>query len=247
MMDALHEICTRCRDRKAYILVDAESQHFQWGIFRVGLDLMRQYNRDGYAVIYNTYQAYLKSTASTLSKHLAAAYDEGFTLGLKVVRGAYLASDKRSLIHDTKADTDANYNSIAQGALTQKIGDFGTSRPFPSVNLLLATHNKDSAVAAHQLHQQRVRANLPTVPVKFAQLQGMSDDVSFGLLALRGSGGGQGPEVYKCSTWGTMGECLAYLTRRAAENRDAASRTAGECAALRGEVMARVRAFFSLS
>lgn len=243
MVEALDEIGAKCRDRQVRLLVDAESQHFQKGIMRVTLDLMRKYNREGFALVYNTYQAYLKITPETVACHLEAAHREGFTLGLKLVRGAYIASDQRSLIHDTKADTDAAYDSIARGALRQEIGAFGAStpagKPFPSVNLFLASHNQASVVGAHQLHRQRVQDGLPTVPVGFAQLHGMSDAVSFGLLKLKGSDGT--PEVYKCSTWGKMGECLAYLLRRAIENRDAVGRTGDEYAALKSEMWRRLR------
>lgn len=245
MIDALHEVCTRCKERNVRILVDAESQHFQRGILRVTLDLMRENNRNGFALIYNTYQAYLKSTPATLANHLAAAQKEGFTLGLKLVRGAYMASDERSLIHDTKEDTDNAYNGIAQGALKQTIGEFGTTLPFPSVNLFLASHNRESVMSAHQLHKQRVEAGLPTVPVGFAQLHGMSDEVSFSLLQLKGSDGT--PEVYKCSTWGGMGECLAYLLRRAVENRDAVLRTRDEFHALKNEFKRRLKRGFFLA
>ncbi|CAG8898185.1 unnamed protein product [Penicillium egyptiacum] len=247
MMDALHEICTKAKDRKVRILVDAESQHFQKGIARVAVELMRKYNRDGYATIYNTYQAYLKSTPATLANHLAVAKEDGFTLGLKLVRGAYMATDERSLIHDTKEDTDNAYNMIAQGALRKNVGEFGDkgSRDFPSVNLFLASHNKESVVAAHELHKHRVMSRLPTVPVRFAQLHGMSDEVSFSLLQMNDGDGT--PEVYKCSTWGGMGECLAYLVRRAIENRDAVLRTDSEYRALKKEVFRRVKSIFSLS
>lgn len=245
MIDAMDEVCTKCKERNVRILVDAESQHFQWGILRLTLDLMRKFNRDGYALVYNTYQAYLKSTSDTLAKHLAAAQQEGFTLGLKLVRGAYIASDQRSLIHDTKEDTDNAYNSITQGALKQTIGEFGASKPWPSVNLFLASHNRESVMAAHQLHKQRTAAGLPTVPVGFAQLHGMSDEVSFSLLQLKGKDGT--PEVYKCSTWGGMGECLAYLLRRAIENRDAVLRTSDEYNALKAELGRRLKSVFSFS
>ncbi|GIC92235.1 proline dehydrogenase family protein [Aspergillus udagawae] len=247
MIDALDEICTKCKDRKVQILVDAESQHFQRGIHRITLDLMGKYNRDEYALVYNTYQAYLKSTPDTLSQHLAAASKEGFTLGLKLVRGAYIASDERSLIHDTKKDTDEAYDRIAQGALRQEIGEFGVKDglPFPAVNLFLASHNKASLLAAHQLCRQRVEAKLPTVPVGFGQLHGMSDEVSFSLLQLKGPDGD--PKVYKCSTWGAMGECLAYLLRRAIENRDAVSRTGDEHRALKTEIRRRLESLVSFS
>ncbi|KAJ5487689.1 hypothetical protein N7530_001989 [Penicillium desertorum] len=247
MMDALHEVCTKAKDRKVRILIDAESQHFQKGISRVAVELMRKYNRDGYATIYNTYQAYLKNTPATLANHLALANEDGFTLGLKLVRGAYMATDERSLIHDTKEDTDNAYNMIAQGALRKNIGEFGDkgTRGFPSVNLFLASHNKESVVTAHELHKHRVMSGLPTVPVRFAQLHGMSDEVSFSLLQMNDGDGT--PEVYKCSTWGGMGECLAYLLRRAIENRDAVLRTDSEYRALKKEVFRRVKSVFSLA
>lgn len=246
MLDALDEIAVKCRSRNARILVDAESQRFQWGIMDATIDLMRKFNRDGRALVYNTYQAYLKSTPATLEKHLTLASDEDFTLGLKLVRGAYINSDERSLIHDTKQDTDNAYNTIAQGALSQQLGSFGPqgSRSFPSVNLFLASHNKQSVFAAHDLHQKRLKTAKPTVPVGFAQLQGMSDQVSFGLLKLRDNNGSS-PEVFKCSTWGTMSECLAYLLRRAVENRDAVSRTGDELKALRAESWRRFKTLFS--
>ncbi|KAG9754216.1 proline oxidase, partial [Aureobasidium melanogenum] len=245
MIDALDEIALGCKNRNARILVDAESQRFQWGIMDATIDLMRKFNRNGRALVYSTYQAYLKSTPTTLEKHLTLASDEGFTLGLKLVRGAYINSDERSLIHDTKQDTDDAYNMIAQGALSQQLGSFGSqgSRPFPSVNLFLASHNKQSVFAAHYLHQKRLRAMEPTVPVGYAQLQGMSDQVSFGLLKLRDNNG-TSPDVFKCSTWGTMSECLAYLLRRAVENRDAVSRTGDELKALRAESWKRFKALF---
>lgn len=245
MLDALDEIAVKCKARGVQIIVDAESQHWQKGIGRTSLELMRKFNTDGKAVIYNTYQAYLKSTPSVLAHHMSEAQKDGFTLGLKLVRGAYILSDDRALIHDTKEDTDNAYNGIAQGALRQQIGDFGasgpSSRPFPSVNLFLASHNRDSVLSANKMHRQRVEAGLPTVPIAFGQLHGMSDEVSFSLLAEKGENG-LPPEVFKCSTWGSMGECIGYLLRRAVENRDAVLRTKDEFAALRAETKRR---FFS--
>ncbi|KAK1580106.1 proline dehydrogenase [Colletotrichum navitas] len=249
MQDALDEIATSCKQRGIKIIVDAESTHFQRSIDRVTLDLMRRFNRDGTAAIYNTYQAYLKHTSDNIANHLSEAFKDDFTLGLKLVRGAYILSDNRALIHDTKEDTDNAYNRIAQGALKRQIGEFGgegpASKPFPSLDLLLASHNKESLFAALRLHQERVRSGLPTVPVSFGQLHGMSDQVSFSLLQAEGEGL-EGPSVFKCSTWGTMGECLAYLLRRAVENRDAVLRTTDEHRAVKSECWRRMRSVFSV-
>jgi len=247
-IDALDEVAVKCKSRGIQIIVDAESQHWQKGIARTSLELMRKFNTDNKAVIYNTYQAYLKATPGVLANHMASAQKEGFTLGLKLVRGAYILSDDRALIHDTKQNTDDAYNGIAQGALRQQIGDFGasgpSSKPFPSVNLFLASHNRDSVLDAHRLRQQRLEAGLPTVPLAFGQLHGMSDNVSFSLLAEKDENG-NAPEVLKCSTWGTMGQCIGYLLRRAVENRDAVLRTKDEFSALRKEAWRRMKSPFS--
>lgn len=78
-----------------------------------------------------------------------------------------------------------------------------------------------------------------TVPVQFAQLHGMSDQVSFSLLRA-GASGGEAYKVLKCSTWGGLDECLAYLTRRAIENKDAVSQTHDEYKALKTELRRRL-------
>ncbi|KAF5121889.1 putative proline dehydrogenase, mitochondrial [Metarhizium anisopliae] len=247
MSAALMAIGDECKQNQVRLLIDAESQLYQHAIAQAGLDLMKVYNRDGQALVYNTYQAYLKSTPSAIESHLMAALEGNFTLGLKLVRGAYLATERRDLIHDTKRDTDDAYNAIAHGALRRHMGSMGArgGRPFPSVNLMLCGHNKESVFGSYALHRQRLLQGLPTVPVGFAQLQGMSDEISFGLLRL-GERQGPGPEVYKCSTWGTLMECLGYLTRRALENRDAAGRTVDEYRALKMEAKRRLRSLIPL-
>lgn len=241
MLETLDEICAAIKAKKARLIVDAEAQHVQHGIDNVVLGLMRKFNREGTAVVYNTYQAYLKGAPALVSRHLAAAAEDGFTMGLKVVRGAYINSEERSLIHDTKEGTDQCYDSLVLGAIRREIGEFGKEggRPFPSVDLLVCGHNKRSVFSANRLRQERLAAGLPTVSTGFGQLQGMSDALGFQLL--QGKSASQAaPDVYKCSTWGTVGECLAYLTRRAVENRDAVSRTEDEYAALRSELRRRI-------
>ncbi|PYH48959.1 FAD-linked oxidoreductase [Aspergillus saccharolyticus JOP 1030-1] len=247
MVEALDEVCRRVVEKKARLLMDAEQHAFLQGIHSLTLDMMRKYNRGGEAVIYNTFQAYLKAAPELIASHLKLAHEEGFTLGLKLVRGAYMSSDPRHLIHDTKENTDQAYDTIVRGILQQNYKGFGEKgRPFPATDLFLATHNVESAVAAHNLHQTRVRDNLPTCKVEFGQLMGMADGVTYGLLQLRGQNRAP-PAVYKCLHWGSLSECLSFLLRRAAENRDAVSRTMTEHEALKAEVKRRIRAVFSRS
>lgn len=246
-MGALDDIVATSKGRGIKVIVDAESQDFQKAIDAVAVNLMRRYNRDGYAAIYNTYQAYLKSTAQNITDHLSEAREHGFTLGLKLVRGAYISTEQRSLVHDSKEDTDKAYDYIIQGAIQRRLEKFGgdSCLPFPSVDLFLASHNKHSLLSALHMHRQMTRAGLPTVPIAFGQLHGMSDELSFALVHEKEEGE-TGPDVFKCSTWGRMGECLAYMMRRAAENRDAVLRTTDEYAAVKQECLKRLKKAFSM-
>lgn len=242
MRDAIHELCEEAEKRGASILVDAEQQFVQGSIDAVALQLMEKYNQRGNAVVYNTYQAYLKSTPSTLREHLKLAKAKDFTVGVKLVRGAYINSEPRHLINDKKQATDDSYNSIARDLLSYKYD--GIEGQLPHVDLFLATHNKESALKAHALQKTRSNCGLPMIKLQYGQLLGMADEVSCTLLQLGQAASIQtrdaSPKVYKCLSWGTLGDCLSYLLRRALENRDAVSRTKTEYLALRAEVWRRL-------
>jgi hypothetical protein len=176
------------------LLFDAEQQALQPGIDDWTLDYMRKYNTPEKAVVYGTYQAYLKATPAVVSSHLHAALKDGFTLGVKLVRGAYLGSDPRHLIHDTKADTDACYDGIAEALLRRQwMGPLAAHRDgaaaFPNVNMVLASHNATTVRKGRAILESGVRGT----DVAFAQLQGMADEVSCELVcASRGAASTQG-------------------------------------------------------
>lgn len=248
MSSALEEICEQAIRRRAMILVDAEQQFVQPGIDRAAAELMRRYNTGGRgALVYNTYQAYLKATPQVLGEHLAQAQRDGFALGVKLVRGAYMTSEPRHLINETKADTDDAYDRIAECLVDQNHQLFGVedSAEQARVDLFLATHNKKSTLAAYEQQAARAARGASSIPVKYGQLLGMADEVSCTLLQLKA--GGVGPEAYKCLSWGSLDDCLSYLIRRAVENRDAVSRTVTEYQALKREVWRRLRATVGLS
>lgn len=267
LSSAIDSICQLAASRGVRLLFDAEQQALQPGIDQWSLDFMRKYNTAESAVVYGTYQAYLKSTPATLGRHLAAARDGGFALGVKLVRGAYLGSDPRHLIHDTKADTDAAYDGIVQ-ALVEKQWAGPLIRPptpasvqgrnqneqtaaeFPELALVVATHNRESVLKARELLS---RTNT-TSDVTFAQLQGMADEVSCELVSSNTPATIAGPSVtmeksraYKYLVWGSTGECMKYLLRRAHENRDAVQRTRSGRDAMRTELLRRTKSVLRAS
>ncbi|KAL5333624.1 FAD-linked oxidoreductase-like protein [Aspergillus crustosus] len=248
--DAIMEICATTARQGSRLWIDAEQQVFQPAIDSWTIELMRVFNREGKVVVFNTIQAYLKASAENVSRHLRLAQAEGWTLGIKLVRGAYIAHDYRTRIHDTKEETDANYNHIVQSLLTRQFpaGESLSAHSFPDVRLFVASHNAESVRKAYSLSRHRMQNRLPTIPVEVVQLQGMADEVSCELLAYNASsevGSGQGaeqvvPGVFKCLAWGSLEECLHFLLRRAIENQSAVARTHHTAVALRREVWRRL-------
>ncbi|KAK1073499.1 proline dehydrogenase [Friedmanniomyces endolithicus] len=232
MEEAMHALCAAARDRRTSLLPAAEET---WSL------------------------TYLKQTPETISRHLALAQKENFTLGLKLVRGAYLGSEERALIHPSIEATHAAYDGIMASLIRREPNTRITTPAdaWPKISVVLATHNAVSVQLAQSLRHQQFSRGEPLTQLSFAQLQGMADEVSCTLIAAAkaaeesaeeaaGKGQSSGAQavrerVYKCTTWGSMGECLNYLLRRAAENKDAAGRTQETRRAMRGEIGRRVR------
>lgn len=258
LWQSILEICDLAAKQETRVWIDAEQQVFQPTIDAWTIDLMRRYNRNGKAQVYTTFQAYLKSTRTRIAHHLELAKKEDWLLGIKLVRGAYIASEPRHLIHDTKADTDDAYNSIAQDLLSCAFPPaIPLGSPFPRVQLFLASHNAYSVEKAYELHRSHVLDGLPTIPLEFGQLQGMADEVSCGLLQLCHQEAGfkdAGPEVlvqvapkaFKCLAWGSTGECMQFLVRRAVENRGSMDRAREWAEGLKKELRRRLWLALSL-
>lgn len=259
LREAIDSICDLAAERGVRLLFDAEQQAVQAGIDGWALQYMRKYNRSapGKAVIYGTYQAYLKATPSILASHLAAARKDGFTLGVKLVRGAYLGSDPRHLIHDTKSDTDRAYNGIAESLALRsyssilKPAEGENAAEFPEVNVVLAGHNHTSVRKVQALRTAQAEKGEKQTELVYAQLQGMADEVSCELVQAGMAEPGEKkvdiPKAYKYLVWGTTPECMKYLLRRAQENKDAVERTLEGRNAMAVELLRRVKQAVGLS
>ncbi|KAA6416332.1 MAG: proline oxidase [Lasallia pustulata] len=251
------EICNLAKARGVRLLFDAEQQAVQGGLDAWTLDFQKRYNSttSGKAVVYGTYQAYLRSTPAALARDLAAASAGQFTLGVKLVRGAYLGCDPRHLFWSTKEDTDRVYDGIAESLMRTKYGDVliplhgEGNEKFPDVNLVLASHNHTTVRKAMAVQKEQLESGKKRIDMVYGQLMGMADEVSCELVQagkdVQGLGGyGEGkvdvPKAYKYLVWGTVGECVKYLLRRAEENRDAVVRTKEGLAALRTELVRRL-------
>lgn len=257
--DAITSVCDLAAARGVRLVFDAEQAALQTGIDSWILELMRRYNKKS-AVVYSTYQSYLKACPQVLASHLAAARKEGFVAGIKLVRGAYINSDPRHLINDTKEDTDIMYDALAESVLRRTYNSIlrpaagEDASTYPDVSLALASHNPESVRRAMEVQESQASNGEARVELVYGQLQGMADEVSCELVqrAVEVEGqvvvGGETktvvPQAYKYLVWGTTGECMKYLARRAQENKDAVERTREGRDLMAKEALRRVRGVF---
>lgn len=224
-LEALDLVCRRAKDQGKRLWLDAEEQKYHPGIDNVAIHFMRKYNTDGKVLMLNTVQAYLKSARNNLEWQLRLAMKENWTLGIKLVRGAYIATEHRELIHDTKADTDANYDGIVRDILMQQWPGIDR-KEFPPMKLFVASHNQISAKKAHDIAIELHQTGQLRAPVELGQIQGIADDIGCELLEKCA----QNPttkasiRTFKCLAWGSIQDCIHYLVRRAIENQGAAER-----------------------
>jgi len=250
LRDAVHEMCKLAEERGVSLLFDAEQAVLQQGIDSWTMYYMKHYNKER-AVVYGTYQAYAKRTPNVLAQHLATAQREGFVLGVKLVRGAYLGSDPRELFWDSVEDTHRCYDNLARCIVERKYDGLlhlveGSPENFPRVELILASHNSESVRKVQALRDEQARLSQHRIRMAYGQLMGMADHLSCELVQQANarkevvSQTVEVPEAFKYLVWGTMGECMKYLLRRARENQDAVARTADARRALGKEIAIRL-------
>lgn len=231
----LTEVVEYARDHKVRLMIDAEQTYFQPIIDNLVLGLQRKYNKD-YGLIYQTYQCYLKDTITRLTHDLERAHREGWWFAAKLVRGAYMESERELAhargipdpIHDTIEDTHAAYHTA-----------IGLILDFPRSNVLIASHNQDS-VEYTVAEMKRRGIDPKTGGVCFAQLLGMSDHLTYTL-------GHHGYKAYKYVPYGPVNEVMPYLIRRAHENSGIMAGASSDLALIKNEIKRRLNPFSSSS
>ena len=200
-------ICAKAYESGVPVMVDAEETWIQETIDLLALNMMRKFNKEK-AIVYNTYQLYRHDKLASLKHDHAIAVKEGFILGAKLVRGAYMEKERKraaemgypSLIQPDKQSTDKDYDAALHFCIDN----------LDQVAFVAGTHNENSCrVLADLLNEKKVPHNHPHV--YFSQLLGMSDNLSFNLADA-------GYNVAKYVPYGPVKSVLPYLFRRAQEN-----------------------------
>lgn len=230
----LLKICQKCVEANVPLAVDAEYTSIQPAIDYFTYSSAIMCNKDEHPIVHGTIQAYLKDAKERLLLASMAADKMGFPMGFKLVRGAYMSSERKlasalgfeSPIHKSIHETHVCYNDCAS-FLLEKISNGPGA-------LVLATHNVESgriAVAkAHDLGIGKVNHKM-----QFAQLYGMADALSFGLR-------NAGFQVSKYMPFGPVEMVMPYLLRRAEENRGLLSASTLDRQLMRKELKRRLAA-----
>uniref|UniRef100_A0A3Q3BHB0 Proline dehydrogenase n=1 Tax=Kryptolebias marmoratus TaxID=37003 RepID=A0A3Q3BHB0_KRYMA len=219
---------------KVRVLVDSEYTYMNPALSLVTMAMMKKFNKDG-AWVWNTYQCYLKESRSLLLEALRLSDLEGFCLGVKLVRGAYMDKERKLAakegrvdpIHKSWEDTNHSYNGsldVMLEVISQK----------PECHrIIVATHNEESVRrAAERMEELGIEKNGGSVC--FGQLLGMCDHVSLTLAK-------ESYIVYKSVPYGSVDDTLPYLVRRAQENRTVLQGIRKERDLLRKELQHRLK------
>merc|ERR1719474_46374 len=93
MLKRLHTVLSAAQEMDVRVMIDAEQSYFQPAIHRLAMEMMKKYNQEK-AIVFNTYQCYLKSAYKNLVLDLEQAQRQNFYFGAKLVRGAYMEQER---------------------------------------------------------------------------------------------------------------------------------------------------------
>lgn len=221
-------ICAATAEAGGRVFIDAEETWLQPAIDQLAIDEMRRHNGSR-AVVFNTVQLYRHDRLGYLQGLTEVAEREGWQLGVKLVRGAYMEKEREraaergypSPIQPDKASTDRDYDAALRWCVDH----------LARVAVCNGSHNVASNALLCRLMEEK-GLGVGDDRVWFAQLLGMSDPISFNLAA-------HGFNVAKYVPYGPIREAVPYLIRRAEENTSVAGQTSRELQLLRQEIEER--------
>lgn len=220
--------CKRAYENDVRLIIDAEDYCFQDAIDEQTDEMMRLYNKKR-AIIFATLQMYRHDRMPYLERIYKDACEKNYIAGIKFVRGAYMEEERARAaamgypdpICKDKAATDANYNAGVKYVM-DRLDHF---------ELFMGTHNEESNhLLAKLIDEKGLAHNDPRI--HFAQLLGMSDNISFNLAH-------EGYNVTKYVPYAKVKDVVPYLVRRAEENTSVAGQTGRELSLLQKEMKRR--------
>jgi proline dehydrogenase len=222
------QICEKAYLCNIPVLIDAEETWIQDPIDQLAYDMMARFNKTR-AIVFNTFQLYRTDTLENLKLGFREASSKGYFLGAKLVRGAYMEKERAraekmgysSPIQPGKEATDRAFNEALQFSISN----------ITRLGLMCGSHNEHSNLYLTELlEKHKILAN--DANIWFAQLYGMSDNISFNLAKA-------GYNVAKYVPYGPVKAVMPYLLRRANENTSVAGQSSRELILIRKEIARR--------
>jgi len=217
-------LCKRAYDLKVRLYADGEETWMQTAADELMEEMMKKYNKEE-VLIFNTLQCYRWDRLEYLKTLHERGKNEGFKIGAKIVRGAYMEKENSrakklgypSPICESKEATDVNFNSVMSYCLNH----------LEDIAVFIGTHNEVSSYLALQIMEDKGIA-LDDKRIWFSQLYGMSDHISYNMAK-------KGYNAVKLVPFGPVREVVPYLLRRAQENTSVKGQTGRELSLLREE------------
>ncbi|MGO4821669.1 MULTISPECIES: proline dehydrogenase family protein [unclassified Flavobacterium] len=224
-------VCSEGHKKDVALLIDGEESWMQDAADDLVTDMMRKYNKEK-AIVFNTLQLYRWDRLDYLKVIHEVAKKEGFYIGMKLVRGAYMEKENSRAeekgyptpICASKEATDLNYDTAVQYMLDH----------LDQMSIFAGTHNESSTYALMELMKQTGIASNDN-RIWFGQLYGMSDNISYNLAE-------NGYNVAKYLPFGPVKDVMPYLIRRAEENTSVAGQTSRELEMIKKERKRRKKA-----
>jgi len=217
-------VCKKAYDLDVSLLIDGEESWMQDAADNLVEEMMRKYNTDK-AIVFNTLQTYRWDRLPYLKELHKRALQDGFKIGMKIVRGAYMEKENERAkekgyptpICESKLATDTNFDDT----IAYMLQNSGV------ISIFSGTHNEQSCLKLLDLMEQNGMAKNDN-RVWFGQLYGMSDHISFNLAD-------KGYNVAKYLPFGPVRDVMPYLIRRAEENTSVAGQTTRELSLIKQE------------
>ncbi|NWI87997.1 PROD dehydrogenase, partial [Pitta sordida] len=234
VLQRMDVLAKRALEKRVRLMVDAEQSYFQPAISHLTVETQRCFNGNQ-ALIFNTYQCYLKEAFDNVTVDVELSRREGWHFGTKLVRGAYMEQERERAAQmgyeDPINPTYEKTNEMYHRCLDYVLEEIKHRR---KASVMVASHNEDT-VKFTLRRMVELGIHPSEKKVCFGQLLGMCDQITFPL-------GQAGFPVYKYVPYGPVNEVLPYLSRRAQENRGFMQRANRERDLLWREVKRRLLA-----
>jgi proline dehydrogenase len=210
-------VCKAAHQNDIALLIDAEESWMQDAADDLVTAMMQKYNKEK-PIVFNTLQMYRWDRLDYLKKLHQKAEAEGFYIGMKLVRGAYMEKENERAkekgyttpICASKEATDENYDESVRYMIDH----------LDKMAVFAGTHNE---LSTYKVMEFQIKKNIDKKDARiwFGQLYGMSDNISYNLAF-------EHYNVAKYLPFGPVRDVMPYLIRRAEENTSVAGQTSRE-------------------